>query len=206
MSDTTPHTNNLLIQLTKVYGKPQSDDATGFYAEFARQMAGYTKEERQEAADKLIATRKWKTWPALAECLEALRLAREQALLKKTSQQSVDHFKKRMGQEKQDQYFFSALSKVTALELIKSPMGQKAAAEGWILGLYDYCRKYGKLPDPYSPKIKLMKEGAQFLDECLAGRMDMGAQAVALRKLGQSLMARRLKLIAFVEKHTGDAA
>jgi len=70
------HTNVMLARLAKVYGQPESENPTAFLREYARLMHQYVDSEFEEATDRLLAARKYKTWPTIAECINALENVR----------------------------------------------------------------------------------------------------------------------------------
>lgn len=86
-----PQTNLLLGRLGIVYGQPRPDpeDAVKFIAEYARLMRQYVDSELEEAAERILQHRKWKTWPTIAECiaaLEAVRASKRARLLAEQAQ------------------------------------------------------------------------------------------------------------------------
>ena len=85
--------------------------------------------------------------------------------------------------------------------LIDCEMGRRAAREGWIVGLHDYCRKHHKLPSPYETGD--MIANAKFVDRCAAGAVNMGAMHSALVGFAEAFLARRESL---ARKVLGEAA
>jgi hypothetical protein len=64
-------TNSMLGRLGVVYGVPDSPNPKEFLNEYSRLLQQYTDSELQGAADQLLAQRKFKTWPTIAECIGA---------------------------------------------------------------------------------------------------------------------------------------
>lgn len=71
-----PKTNVMLQRLGVIYGVPESTDPQAFVAEYARMMRQYVDSELEEAAERLLQTRKYKSWPTIAECINALENVR----------------------------------------------------------------------------------------------------------------------------------
>lgn len=81
-------------------------------------------------------------------------------------------------------------------KLIVGPLGREAAANGWILGLHDFCRHNHRLPSE-NEKGRVILESSEFDEafaDCCAGRG--GAAGEALKRLGESMLARRNKYAA----------
>jgi len=68
----SPKTNLMLQRLGVIYGVPESTDPQAFVAEYAHLTRQYVDSELEEAAERLLKTRKYKTWPTVAECVNAL--------------------------------------------------------------------------------------------------------------------------------------
>lgn len=78
--------NTLLKRLTAVYGAPETPNPDGFMAEYTRQMRNFVESECEAAADDLIAKRKYKTWPTVKECLDALEDVRRRQTNKRLAE------------------------------------------------------------------------------------------------------------------------
>lgn len=51
-----------------------------------------------------------------------------------------------------------------AVDLVNGPMGRKAAEEGWILSLWDYCRNNGSLPREGHEVERVRRDGIEVSD------------------------------------------
>jgi len=69
--------NHFLRRMWAAYGPPHKNDFHSQEAiiEYARHVQGYSKPEMDEAADALLRSRKWKTWPTIGEMVQALQQA-----------------------------------------------------------------------------------------------------------------------------------
>lgn len=152
-------TNKLLSRLGLMYGPPVKDPhgAEEFIAEYARLMGQYSDAELEAAADKIIKTRKFKSWPTIAECIAVLEDHRADAHERNAPERRTE--------TKYPEWSDAAFK--VADRLIDCEMGRTAAREGWVLGLHDYCRKHRKLPSVY--EVGAMKESARFVDRVAAG-------------------------------------
>lgn len=144
-------TNRMLARLLTVYGTPkETNDATAFMGEYARQMRGFVDSELDEAADVLLAKRKYKTWPTIAECLEALEDVRRRATTK------------RLAEAYQTQ--------------VANPDNQAPR------------------PGHFQEKklsAKEQRELEKYVDDCAAGKIDMGLCSAALRRMATAMRDRR---------------
>jgi hypothetical protein len=178
----SPQTNILLEQLGVVYGAPDSPDPAAFIAAYAKHMARYTRAELEAAADRIICTRKSKTWPSVADCIAAIEEYRAE----------VYAANKPKAQEDDKLRAWREPAVRAADALINCEMGRKAAREGWILGLHDYCRHHGTLPSPR--EIAAMMQSARYVDQCAAGAIDMGTCHKQLAALANSMLEKRERL------------
>jgi hypothetical protein len=72
--------NSMIAQLITAYGTPKkdADDAQAFLQLYARLLEPYVESELLAAADRLLRTRKYKSWPSTGECVQACEDARQQ--------------------------------------------------------------------------------------------------------------------------------
>ena len=154
-----------------VYGAPDSDDPAAFMGEYARLLKGYSDDVLSEALDRLLKTRKFKTWPTIAECVGAAEDATAaRAAAKKAPQKRTDFTPE-------------------ADAILKTDLAARAAHEGWILGLYDFVQRNGHPPG--QSKIYELIDDAKYVDRCAAGSVDMGVAHVALLRLAKNMLVRR---------------
>lgn len=72
----------MLRRFMAVYGKPNTPDEEGFYAEYAKALSGWSGKFLDLAADALIREHTSSFWPTVGECTKVLRrVAAEQAAL-----------------------------------------------------------------------------------------------------------------------------
>lgn len=89
-------------------------------------------------------------------------------------------------------------------ELIMSgPLGKRAAKEGWVLSLHDFCRNKGRLPLDH--EVSKCIQDAKGFDEAYEAVLNGngGALTKALEALGDTMLKRREALRA---KVLGEAA
>lgn len=61
-----------LERMVRVYGPPtETKDVTGFLTEYQNALEGFSDETLMRAADRIFRDRKYKSWPSIAECLDA---------------------------------------------------------------------------------------------------------------------------------------
>ena len=125
--------NKLLSRLGIMYGVPDTDDPAAWLAEMERLTKGYSDAELDKAADLVLRRHRGRYFPAVSEILQACADAREET----SPSRPLDT-------AKWPTWDLSTIKK--ADELIRSDLGRKASAEGWVSGLHDFCRKNGRLP------------------------------------------------------------
>ena len=62
---------HFLSRLLTVYGAPKSDNREAYLAEYDRILGKYSAEELAVGAGRLLETHKFRTWPSIAECVNA---------------------------------------------------------------------------------------------------------------------------------------
>lgn len=60
-----------LRRLTVIYGMPKSDTADAFYQEYRDALSRFSAENLERAADRILQTHKYRSWPTIAECIDA---------------------------------------------------------------------------------------------------------------------------------------
>lgn len=166
------------------------------------------------AAKKIRMTREYKTMPTVGEIAKVL------ADLSYADKPAADNvYRRKAGWEAE--WAPEVIRK--ANKLIQSELGRRAAREGWITGLHDYCRKKGKLPsDDYSgfaleAIVREMKKDAEVVNRTAAGvgfkpinpkfdkRQKLALVAIQgdLRKLGDDFLEKREKLAKIALGETG---
>jgi hypothetical protein len=138
------------------FGDPKLADGVDeavFLADYLKELRHYSESCLHLAATQLITTRDRRTFPTLAECLKVCRDVHEKLAAEVPPPPNKDHWPEH-----------SEKRVKKADRLIQCPLGRQAADEGWIMGLHEFCRETGKLPDRYEAervKAKLMAQLAE---------------------------------------------
>jgi hypothetical protein len=74
--------NILVKRLAIIFGEPKTEDPEGFLFEYANAFKGIPTHILDSAADVIIKQRKYRSWPTVAECLEAVDMAQRQTVAK----------------------------------------------------------------------------------------------------------------------------
>jgi hypothetical protein len=84
--------NPLVKRLAIVFGEPKTEDPAGFLGEYASAFKGTPKDTLDVAADVIIKQRKYRNWPTVAECLEAIDAAKKQIVAKGKLLEPIKNF------------------------------------------------------------------------------------------------------------------
>lgn len=84
--------NAFARKMAILFGEPKTEDPVGFLAEYANAFRDVPKALQERAADVLIRQRKFRSWPTVAECLDALAVARKQSRSAPIGLQPIDNF------------------------------------------------------------------------------------------------------------------
>ena len=110
-------------------------------------LARYSSEVLQEAANLLLATRKERRFPLPAECIEACQEIENRLELKKTAEKLRErNVPKRLPLDGKE---WTKERVEMANRLMRSEVGRLAAQEGWIVALHDFCREQKRLPTKF---------------------------------------------------------
>lgn len=188
----------LLEPLTAAYGLPAKPDyLEAFYRQWALLLHKYNRAELETARERVLGTfRKvpFKPWPDLPDCVAACEDARAAAVhreqLNLSASSRVLSWVERERLRREDEAAWSDEAKMEANLLVQSSLGRLAAAQGWILGLHDFCRRHRRLPDPVkeSKAIAEMKANAKYFDDVF------DTCSGALRRTAEIMRAKRGKL------------
>lgn len=140
-----------LMPMEAMLGKPRGRDAVAFYGEFERALRGLEREALEAGLDWYRLNHRRTAWPLPAEALEVCR--REARRLHNSRVVVAD---RPIPEDRRME---------VAKRLIHSDMGRRAADEGWIIGLYDFCERELRLPGP-EEEARLVSAG-----RALAARM-----------------------------------
>jgi hypothetical protein len=165
---------------------------TAWLASMFRELGGYSTQVLEEAAKDIVGTRTERYFPLPAECKKACENVRKRSdIAAKAAQLKTGTWT----YKRDDEYAEWRIE--LANDLVKCAIGKQAAKEGWILSLHDYARKYKQMPHP--SEIYALKEGAKGFDQayeqCVRGGWP---DAAGLRKLGESMLAKRKQLSEMV--------
>lgn len=178
--------NRMLTRLGVIYGPPQSADPIAYLDELAKMLAKYSEAVLEQATDMVLRTHRGRHWPTPSECVAACERVLETE--RATSRQNGT------GDRHPE---WSAEAQRIADRLIQSELGRRAAREGWVVPLWDYCRRARALPD--AAGIHRCRVIAREFEEAWAtirrGEGHAGLNA-SLCRLGESVLARRNKLAA----------
>jgi hypothetical protein len=161
-------------RMVLVYGAPDTEEPEAFVAEYVRILKSYSDDILNAALDRLLKTRKFKTWPSIAECVGAAEDENAARVAANKPKKKPTEFPKE------------------ADEILMTPLGAKAAHEGWVLGLYDHVFRHGSRPS--QSEIYDLIDNAKFVDRCAAGAVDMGVAHVKLLELAKNMLIRRESL------------
>lgn len=172
--------NNLVNRLANSFGAPtHTHNPAGFLEEIVRITQAFEPQVLDRAADKLIAMHvptQRRPWPMPNEivnaCVEARRWMPD---LNKTTERNLE---------------WTAEARAKAFDIIRSPMGRRAAEEGWVLSMWDTARKTGRALT--ASEIARCKEIAVEFDQAYAACIKNPTELNrSLLKLGDSMIERR---------------
>jgi hypothetical protein len=173
--------NKLVQRLCIMFGAPEhSEDPQAYIRELARLTKSYPDAVLDRAADYLIQSHQptaAKPWPTPADVCVACADAQD-AINPVATIHDVKHL----------DWAAPALKRADAL--IQSPLGRKAADEGWILSLWDFCRKNMRLPAG-SEITKCKTDTTDFWQSYAECERGGWAQAASLKRTGDLMNARR---------------
>jgi hypothetical protein len=161
-------------RMVLVYGAPDTEEPEAFVAEYVRILKSYSDDILNAALDRLLKTRKFKTWPSIAECVGAAEDENAARVAANKPKKKPTEFPKE------------------ADEILMTPLGAKAAHEGWVLGLYDHVFRHGSRPT--QSEIYDLIDNAKFVNRCAAGNVNMGGAHAMCLKLANSMLVRREEL------------
>ena len=156
-------------------------------------LKGYGANILQEVSHEIIRTRKYRNFPLLSEILDACDKVEKRREHERRAQ-TLPAMRPSAGDE------WSTERVRLAYELCKgTQIGKEAARDGWVMSLWDFCRKHQRVPQG-SAEQAACKRASQEFDEAyaLAVRGAAGPLSMTLAKLGSSMLAKREKLAAEV--------
>jgi hypothetical protein len=203
-----------LIQPLEARFKFDKDEEAAAKEDMMEDFKNFSDEILAAAAKKIRSTRTYKTMPTVGEIATVL------AALSYSDKPQAAFVNLRKSDWEE---FWSKGAICKANKLIQSELGRRAAKEGWITGLHDYCRNKGELPSvKYSgfaleSIIREMKAAAKCVDQTAAGvgfkpinpnfdkRQKLAIVAIQgdLRKFGDAFLVKREKLAKIALGETG---
>lgn len=206
MSSTEADISAFISDLAVHYTTPKYDDPKDrqrWLKSFVVELRGASPEVLKRAAQLIINSRKNRYFPLVADCRQAVREAAELVKFEQRLQ-TLPTLRQALGDE------WSQERRDLADQLIKSGLGKEAANDGWILALWDFCRRFQRLPDDQRYEARNAKEAEDFAgcselkfckraacgfdeayQQCLRGGWP---QAYELKRLGDSMIAKRERL------------
>lgn len=65
---------HFLSRFLTLYGEPKTDDVDRFLAEYASALARFESRHLLAGASKLVSEHKFRSWPTIAECIDAVEV------------------------------------------------------------------------------------------------------------------------------------
>lgn len=140
--------NKLLTKLLRMFGNPTVPDPKLMLEELDLSLRGYTGHELDQSM-RYILPKCSGFFPDPSVIIEACVRARSENSSGRQVQTFVEDSE------------WTPEAKAKAYDLIKTDLGKKAADEGWIGHLWDFCRKHRRHPTPHE-QMKLMSSARSF--------------------------------------------
>jgi hypothetical protein len=160
-----------------------------------RNLRTYSPSVLKRACQRIVDTRKDRYFPLPAECRRACEEIEKVERAENARPLDTHAHPLQVGADWKYRL---------ADDLIMCGLGKRAAQEGWILSLHDYCRNNGRLPTQEHEIRKCIQDAKGFdqaYEDVLNG--NGGALTKALEALGDTMLKRRE---ALREKVLGRAA
>ena len=196
------------IAVVSIHFKPPTKvgDETAeraWHASMIRQLQHYSPELLARAADYIVTTRhperdgRW--FPAPAECHEYVKQA--ERLLKHESNPTP---LLATAVAKGDPWS-TERQNLADIIVTTTPLGKRAAKEGWVMQLWDFIREEQRAPTTNAEFVELQERSKRFDDMIrrLYETDEFGRLTGTLRRFGQTFLDERQRLRARV---LGDAA
>ena len=169
----------MIKRLLIVFGKPETEDVKAYLTEVALATKGFSESIQEEACTLLMKTYKSNRFPKPAECRKAC-----ESVCEERGQSGQRTPIAPMNPE------WSKASLAAADNLIRCDLGRRAANEGWVLGLHDFCRKKNRLPQNNEIGA-LMASAKEFDASYRQAQIMKGPLGAAIVELGTTMLARR---------------
>lgn len=163
--------------------RDDDEKQAGFFSDYDEALGEFTSHELQHAAKLLKTTRTSRTFPVIADCLEACKHARD------ALQPPV---KRRHGSDAEKYPEWSPERQRMADRMICGDMGWKAAEEGWLIALWDFCRNKERLPNCFEAEkvAKKSRKNWKVVDEVISDMIQNGKDATIALSAKRSMQKR----------------
>jgi|SRR5262245_1918393 len=165
-------------------------------------LSRFQPEALQRAADAIIDTRKHGSFPLPSDCLEACEKAERLLAMREAARE--------LGALRDPLDDWSPKRVAIAYDLVKCTLGRQAAREGWLLGLWNFCRAHGCHPngDQVTNLKRTAVEFKRLVVDCRRGEQQIetkkrkstfvaiGDCSRSFAKLGMSMLAKEQRIAA----------
>jgi len=158
-----------------------------FYADYGEALGEFTDDELAYAVKWLKTTRTTRTFPTIADCLEACKHARKAI--------RASGYQPKPPKQDPDEWLPHRVDRAT--RLIQSDMGQQAVRDGAIIGLHDFIRKNERLPDrhEYAVVVSESKKTWKYVDDAIESMKANGQDATMAIKL-RKMMRGKFRMLS----------
>jgi len=166
--------------------RPAENNRKAFFMDYAEALRDFTADELAYAAKWLKTTRETRTFPVIADCLEACKHARKAI--------RASSYQPKPRQQDPDEWLPHRVDR--ASRLIQSDMGCQAVKDGAIIGLHDFIRKHERLPDAHEYKLvaRESKKTWKYVDDAIEAMKANGQDATMAIKLRKMMKGKYLML------------
>lgn len=180
----------LSLHFIKKFDSEEAEDL--WLDSMERNLKVYSASVLKRACQRIIDTRKDKYFPLPSEC--KTRCDEIEKIDKLDERRPLDPRSTDNPKSGTSDWQFKL-----ADELIMCGIGRRAAQEGWILSLHDFCRLNGRIPTQ-DHEIRKCIDAARGFDRAYEAVLngEGGVLAKPLEGLGDAMLARREKLRAMV--------
>jgi hypothetical protein len=126
------------------FDMPPGGDQDGFFADLAGDLAEFQADALQAAAAAMRKTRKYRSFPTIAECIAACHAESERLAVEARATQSPRRGKWR------DADSASRRERMAAAEKCATALGRRADVEGWLQSMIDFAIREGRAPSSAS--------------------------------------------------------
>ena len=183
-------TANFIGPLLRHFNQPEmetEEQVRLFICDIIEDLSQYPADVLALAAKKIRRSRLSLTFPPLAECLAACREAHGEIIKPQGRPAAVDYPE------------WSAARIAQANRLICCAGGKKAAEDGWIVRLWDFCRENERLPNRAEAEVIIRK--------FRAAEADFAESGIPLEysSMRNAILSKRAQLSAMVMKEFSHA-